>query len=223
MTGQWVQYETPQPITFDRMRLQVVADGRHSVPTAIELQVDGAVREITLPAIRNRPSDNATVTVPLHFPALTGRRIRVTLTGIRTQLATRLSTDDTVAAPVGLAELGIPGLQVGRAPASLPGACRSDLLSIDGRPFPVRVTGDAAQASRVRRSRGRTVRPGPSRPRPDGRAGRGFARHPDVGRCPGGFAVRPLGARVRSRRRPARGRATGESPASVPHRCPRHA
>ena len=147
VTGQWVQYETPQPITFDRMRLQVVADGRHSVPTAIELQVDGSVREITLPAIRNRPSDNATVTVPLHFPALTGRRIRVTLTGIRTQLATRLSTDDTVAAPVGLAELGIPGLQVGRAPESLPGACRSDLLSIDGRPFPVRVTGDAAQAS----------------------------------------------------------------------------
>src|SRR6185295_9836472 len=32
VTGQWVQYETPQPITFDRMRLQVVADGRHSLP-----------------------------------------------------------------------------------------------------------------------------------------------------------------------------------------------
>jgi hypothetical protein len=148
VNGQWVQYETRQPITFDRMRLQVVADGRHSLPTAIELQVDDAVREISLPTIRNRSSDNATVTVPLHFPALTGRLIRVTLTGIRTQLGTRLSTADTVAAPVGLAELGIPGLQAGRAPASLPGACRSDLVSIDGNPFPVRVTGDASNASR---------------------------------------------------------------------------
>ena len=36
------------------MNLQVVADGRHSVPTSIELQVDGAVRELTLPPIADR-------------------------------------------------------------------------------------------------------------------------------------------------------------------------
>ena len=44
---------------------------------------------------------------------MTGRRIRVTITGVRPQLATRESTGDTVAAPVGIAELGIPGLRVG--------------------------------------------------------------------------------------------------------------
>jgi hypothetical protein len=87
------------------------------------------------------------VAVPLRFPALTGRRIRVTVTGVRTQLATRESTADTVSAPAGIAEVGIPGLRAGRAPASVASACRSDLLTIDGRPFPVRVTGATEGAS----------------------------------------------------------------------------
>ena len=32
--GQWVQYTTAAPITFDSLDLAVIADGRHSVPTA---------------------------------------------------------------------------------------------------------------------------------------------------------------------------------------------
>ncbi len=52
VSGQWVQVEAPHPITFDRMHLQVVADGRHSVPTQLELEVDGAVRQLDLPPIR---------------------------------------------------------------------------------------------------------------------------------------------------------------------------
>jgi hypothetical protein len=148
VTGQWVQFETPRPITFDRMRLQVVADGRHSVPTQLELDVDGSVRQLTLPPIRDRESeDNATVTVPLRFPAVTGARIRVTIAGVRTQLATRESTADTVSAPAGIAEVGIAGLRTGIPPASVARACRSDLLTIDGHPFPVRVSGATAGAS----------------------------------------------------------------------------
>jgi hypothetical protein len=147
--GQWVEFDTPRALTVSTMRLAVVADGRHSVPTAVELSVDGGVRRLTLPAIADRPSENATVTVSLHFPALTGHRIRVTVTGVRTRLATRESTGDTVAAPVGIAELGIPGLRVAPAPAALPGACRTDLVTIDGIPFPVRVSGSRADAARI--------------------------------------------------------------------------
>lgn len=147
--GQWVQFESRRPITFSRMNLQVVADGRHSLPTAVELNVDGAVRELALPPIVNQAPENATKTVPLRFPAITGRRIRVTITGVRPQLATRESTGDTVAAPAAIAELGIPGLRVAAAPIALPGPCRSDLLTIDDRRVPVRVTGRASAAPNV--------------------------------------------------------------------------
>ena len=81
--GQWVQFEAPKPIRMSQMVLQVVADGRHSVPTSIELQVDGSTRELALPPIADRAPENATVPVLLHFPALSGRRIRVTITGAR--------------------------------------------------------------------------------------------------------------------------------------------
>src|SRR4029079_10200632 len=100
--------------------LQVVADGRHSVPTAIEVDVDGAVREIALPAIADAPAENATTTVPLRFPALTGRRIRVRIISTRVQMATRESTGDKVTAPVAIAELGIPGLRASHAPPAKP-------------------------------------------------------------------------------------------------------
>ncbi|HTD51222.1 MAG TPA: alpha-(1-_3)-arabinofuranosyltransferase family protein, partial [Acidimicrobiia bacterium] len=147
--GQWVQFETAKPLTVSNMNLQVVADGRHSVPTSIALQVDNAVRHLTLPPISAHGAENATTTVPLHFPAMTGRRIRMTITGVRAQLATRESTFDTVVAPVGIAELGIPGLRVASAPAALPGVCRSDLLTIDGQAVAVRVTGAAQHASQI--------------------------------------------------------------------------
>ena len=149
VTGQWVQFESPRPITFSHMDLQVVADGRHSVPTSIELQVGSAVRDLSLPPITDAVSENATKTVRLTFPKMTGRRIRVTITSVRTQLATRESTGDTVAAPAAIAELGIPGLRMASPPAALPGTCRSDLLTIDGRPVPVRVAGAVSVAPSV--------------------------------------------------------------------------
>jgi len=147
--GQWVQFVAPKPIRVAQMNLQVVADGRHSVPTSIELQVDGAVRDLRLPPIVDRAAENATVPVQLHFPAMTGRQIRVTITGERAQLATRESTGDTVAAPAAIAELGIPGLRAASPPAEVAGSCRSDLLTVDGKVVPVRVTGPTAAAAQI--------------------------------------------------------------------------
>jgi hypothetical protein len=144
-----VQFEAAGPLRVSQMSLHVVADGRHSVPTSIALQVDGAVRQLRLPAVVDRAAENATATVQLHFPAMTGRRIRVTITGARQQLATRESTGDTVAAPVGIAEVGIPGLRTAPVVNAPDARCRSDLLTIDAKPVPVRVAGPAAAASKI--------------------------------------------------------------------------
>jgi len=107
------------------------------------------VRELDLPPVADSASENATTTVPLRFPPMTGRRVRVTIVGARVQLATRESTGDTVAAPVGIAELGIPGLQVTPAPTDMPGPCRADLLAIDGRAVPVRISGRTSAAGNL--------------------------------------------------------------------------
>ena len=149
VSDQWVQFASRRPITFSTMNLQVVADGRHSVPTSIEIEVDGAVRDLTIPPIADGQRENATTTVPLRFPAMTGRRIRVTITGTMVQMATRESTGDKVTAPVAIADLGIPGLRVTRGSAAVPNRCRSDLLTIDGKSVPVRVSGAASAAGNL--------------------------------------------------------------------------
>jgi arabinofuranan 3-O-arabinosyltransferase len=48
---------------------------------------------------------------------------------------------------VAIAELGIPGVQRGALPATFPADCRSDLLTVDGTPLPVRIVGDTAPAA----------------------------------------------------------------------------
>src|SRR5262249_30219125 len=49
--------------------------------------------------------------------------------------------------PVGIAELGIPGVRQPAPPAQLSSQCYSDLVSLDGKPLPVRITGSTATAA----------------------------------------------------------------------------
>jgi hypothetical protein len=48
--------------------------------------------------------------------------------------------------PVGLAEIGIAASPLASTPPSVPSPCRTDLLSIDGTPVGVRISGDAGAA-----------------------------------------------------------------------------
>ena len=41
--GQWLGYEVDQPVTFSSMGLEVVVDELHSVPTEVEIALDGSV------------------------------------------------------------------------------------------------------------------------------------------------------------------------------------
>ena len=77
--GQYVEYAATEPVTFDHLDLAVVADGRHSVPTRLRLEVDGDTREIALPEVVDQVGENSTSAVSVSFPAITGRRVRVTV------------------------------------------------------------------------------------------------------------------------------------------------
>lgn len=147
--GQWVEYEVPEPMTVDRLDLAVVADGRHSVPTRLRVQVDGSVRDVPLPAVADVEGENATVPVSVSFPAMTGRTIRVSVVDVREATTFDFYSGSYSLLPVAIAELGVPGLQQASVPAQLPGECRRDLLAIDGAPFAVRVTGAVQDAVRA--------------------------------------------------------------------------
>jgi hypothetical protein len=147
--GNWVQFSFDRPVTFGSLDLRVVADGRHSIPTRITLSTAGGSRTVDLPAIRvgkGRPQ-GSTTEVPVSFPALSGSSVTVTVDAVRSvhtldYLSGRMDTE-----PVGLAEVGIPGVVEPGLGGSIPTRCVAGLLSIDGVPIDVQIGGPTAAAT----------------------------------------------------------------------------
>ena len=147
VVGQWAEVDSARPVTLDHLDVAVIADGRHSVPTRLRLDVDGTSRELTLPSIADKSTPNASTDVDLAFPPLSGRKIRVTIDGIREERTRLFTTAATRVEPVGIAGFGLPAESVRPAnTGSVDSGCRSDLVTIDGRPVPVRVRGAVSAA-----------------------------------------------------------------------------
>jgi hypothetical protein len=144
--GSWLDVTSPQPVSFDHIDLTVVADGHHSVPTAVQLNVDGKPGQILhLPPIADQAGPGSTVTVRLPV-RMSGREVRLTIVSVRQEQTINYFSKVEQTLPIGIAELGVPGLTEPQPTGPLPGGCRSDLLSIDGQPVPLRIGGTAQQA-----------------------------------------------------------------------------
>ncbi len=166
--GSWIQVASPTPLTVSSMTMSIVADGRHSIPTRIGIEVDGQrVGAVAVPPVTDTSARGGTREVALTFPAVTGGTWKFVVDDARTVTSIDPISRSPLAMPVGLAEIGMPGLAAGAAgtgqpaagttgtagstrtgllPAQIPAPCRTDLLSIDGQPVGVQVTGGTADA-----------------------------------------------------------------------------
>ena len=145
--GAWLAYDLAAPVTVDHLDLSVVVDGRHSVPTRLRIEAGGVAREVDVPHLAAGPTENAVANATVRFPALTGDRLRITVVSAEKLMTLDWYSESPVALPVAVAELGIDGVRATRSSAQLPAGCRTDLVTVDGRPFGVEVTGssDAAE------------------------------------------------------------------------------
>jgi len=144
--GQQLHYELPKPLTFDHLDLQVVADGRHSVPTRLTVSTESGRATVDLPPLADSSVDGAVVDVPLTFPTLVGRHVTVTVDAVRLVTTLDYYSQNPIAFPVAIAEVGLPGVTAAPLPADVPTSCRGDLLTVDGAPLWVQVTGSTADA-----------------------------------------------------------------------------
>ncbi len=144
--GTWLQYQFPQPLSVDHLDLQIVADGEHSIPTQITVSNADGSRVVALPPLADSRVPGSVVDVPVSFPTLTGSSLRITFDTVRIENTLDYWSESPIGLPIGVAEVGIPGVHAGSVPPEMPGTCRSDLLSIDGNPVWVRVTGTTQAA-----------------------------------------------------------------------------
>ncbi len=152
--GHWLQFTAAQPVTVDHFDMAVVADGRHSIPTQLEVQVDDHPAETVLvpevqdlPLVGGRPQLDKTVTVPLRLNTTqTGSKVRITIKAVREVRTAEWYSDTMTITPVAIAELGIPGLHLDKPGATFDSGCRDDLLAVNGAPVPLRITGTTQDA-----------------------------------------------------------------------------
>jgi arabinofuranan 3-O-arabinosyltransferase len=145
--GATLTYNLTAPTALSTLDLQVVADGRHSVPTSLTISVTGGGKDkVTLPPIADSSVPGAVTTVPLTFPTLTGQQFVVTFTGIRAESAANYYSAGPLTLPLGIAEIGIPGVQIGQPSSQLPGTCTAGLITIDGQPIDVAIEGSSQSA-----------------------------------------------------------------------------
>ncbi|MBM3661122.1 MAG: DUF3367 domain-containing protein, partial [Actinobacteria bacterium] len=121
--------------------IDLVTDDRHSVPTRLGIKVDGVTQEFAVPGLGVTEGANSTTRV-VHSPAtpIVGNELTIEVLAV----APRMQADDAggpVILPVGIAEVGLPALAPSTAAAAVDDGCRSDLLTLDGTPVALRVTG----------------------------------------------------------------------------------
>ena len=69
-SGEWLSFTLDKPVTFDHLDLQVVNDGRHSLPTRLTISTETGSRTVDLPsvAVGTGRTQGSTTTVPVSFP-----------------------------------------------------------------------------------------------------------------------------------------------------------
>ena len=210
--GQWLQYVLPKPITFDHLDLQIAADSQHSVPTALTISANSQSVNVTLPTVADSPVAGSVVDVPVSFPALTGQSIRITVDDVRIENTPNYYSQTPIAMPIGIAEVGIPGLHAAAAAGHHP--LPVPRRPVDpGRRSPVGLgqrvdqhrAGPSAPGHLPVRARRRWAHPRARRPHPAVDPGPDHrVRHRSAGPrlCAG---RRPHGARIRHRPGPTPG------------------
>ncbi len=105
-----------------------------------------------LPTVRDRKAVNSVVSVPISFPQLSGTTIRITIEAVRQVKTMNWYTQKPIVMPVGIAEIGLPGVHFTPEPTSakIPSVCTPKLLRIDGRPVWLKISGTVGAAEKLR-------------------------------------------------------------------------
>jgi arabinofuranan 3-O-arabinosyltransferase len=143
VVGQTWRAHLDQGFNLPALHLDLAVDQEHSLPTKLGITVDGVTREFAVPPL---PIDAGpgTVTRVTYTPdqPLVGHDLAIQVL----EIAPRAAPDvvgNQLLLPVGIAEVDLgAATPLASPPGSIPPICSDDLLTIDGKPVSVRVTGD---------------------------------------------------------------------------------
>ncbi|KAA0234941.1 MAG: Alpha-(1-_3)-arabinofuranosyltransferase [Acidimicrobiales bacterium] len=146
--GNWLDFEFSEPISFDRLDLAVIADGRHSVPTKLTIHADGEpVTTVAIPEISDGSEQGHVQEVQVDVGPVSGTDLRFTFEEVRSEESLDWYSGGPTILPLGVAEIGL-GEQywITQPSAEIDPSCREGLLSIDGVDVALSIEGTVAEA-----------------------------------------------------------------------------
>ncbi len=150
--GEWVEASSVEPRERGWSSVTFLADGRHSLPAAMHLEVDG-VRGADV-AVDGSPATAPGGTFTVELPPVEGpaQQVRLVIDSFTDVTAPDWLTGLPVRMPIGIAEIdGAAGPSDESSTVSpLPDVCRDDLVFVDGEPVSVRAAGSIGDAERGR-------------------------------------------------------------------------
>jgi arabinofuranan 3-O-arabinosyltransferase len=142
--GQAVTITHPVPRAFRDLTLTYRADGLHSAPSAVTVLVDGVpIGRSTLPGTLRAADD--LVTVDLGLPDATGRSLTIRIDEVVERRTMNWYSGLPDVLPVAIVDIS-DGFDFPERPQRIDTGCREDLLHLDGRSVPVRITGSTPDA-----------------------------------------------------------------------------
>ncbi len=147
---QTLTFTYPGPVTIDGLEMTVFNDGKHSVPTQVTVGVDGVEgAPVDLQAVAIGTGKPRGTTSALEVPTgkLSGTTFSVTINAVNEVASKDWFAASRIVLPVGIAELGLPAVELPPASTPLPDTCRSDLVEIDGSAIPLRLAGTLGEAT----------------------------------------------------------------------------
>lgn len=121
--------------TVDHLQLTTRTGDAYAQPTVLDISAGGVTRTVEVP-------DGSAPTATISFEPLTGDTLTITIRDTDGSVTLDRRTWESVRLPVAIAEVAIDGVSPVPAPATLDTGCRDDLLTVDGSPVSVRVSGD---------------------------------------------------------------------------------
>lgn len=124
------------------LTLQQPTDGQHATITELEVSGSGAGTGARVAV----PAPDAEGRSVITLPDAAADLLRLTVTGTDAATTRDRRYGELTPLPVSIAEIELDGLRPSVVPETFDTGCRDDLVSLDGQPVPVRVTGSVADA-----------------------------------------------------------------------------
>ena len=130
------------PVETNKLTITWLSDGKHAAPNALTITDGATTFEVAVPLVTSE-SGLSTVTIPV--PTFTASNTTITIDAVSGETVPEYYSGVERLLPVGIAEVSFDpdglGTPTGQTRV-LNSGCRSDLISLDGAPLAVKVTGE---------------------------------------------------------------------------------